>query len=106
MIQAGGLDLAAVIDRIVDQVRDYAIVATAPDGTIASWNAGAERLHGFTHGEAVGRPLSSLFTADDRAAGVPDQLLDQTRATGSVEQSGWRVRKDGTRFWADGIVTA
>ena len=99
---------AHVVDaaRLIEQVRDYAIIALDPDGTIMSWNAGAQRLNGYTAEEAVGRSLAMFYPEADQQAGLPLQLLERARREGSVEHTGWRVRKDGTRFWGDVIITA
>jgi PAS domain S-box-containing protein len=92
--------------RLVDQVVDYAIIGLDGSGTIASWNAGAARLKGYTAPEAIGRSFSMFYTEDDRHTGLPLKLLEQARLTGRVESTGWRVRKDGTRFWGDVVITA
>lgn len=91
---------------LVSQVVDYAIFWLEPDGTIASWNAGAERLKGYTADEAVGQHFSMFYPDEDREAGLPEQLLDRARTVGHVDHSGWRVRKDGSRFWGDVVITA
>lgn len=91
---------------MVDQVMDYAIIALDPDGTIQSWNLGAERLKGYTREEAVGQNFSMFYRAEDQDAGLPRRFLDQARAEGSCEHTGWRVRKDGTLFWGDVVITA
>jgi PAS domain S-box-containing protein len=91
---------------LVSQVKDYAIIALDASGTIESWNAGAERLKGYTAAEAIGRSFAMFYTEEDRQAGLPLQLLDQAREQGRVEVLGWRVRKDGTRFWCDVVITA
>jgi PAS domain S-box-containing protein len=91
---------------MVSQVRDYAIIALDPSGTIESWNAGAERVKGYTAEEAIGRSFSMFYTPEDRRLGLPFQLLDEARTQGSVEHTGWRVRKDGSKFWGDAIITA
>ena len=91
---------------LVSQVRDYAIIALDASGTIESWNAGAEGLKGYTAEEAIGQSFSMFYTDGDRRSGLPLELLDRARQQGSVEHTGWRVRKDGTRFWGDVIITA
>lgn len=91
---------------LVDSVVDYAIFMLGPDGTVASWNAGAERIKGYTEDEIVGRHLSTFYPAEDLEDGLPERLLATARDEGSVEHSGWRVRKDGSRFWADVVITA
>ncbi len=94
------------LQALVGQVVDYAIIALDPDGVIESWNLGAERVKGYTAEEAVGRSFTLFYTAEDRAAGLPGRLLDKARQDGRVEHTGWRVRKDGTRFWGDVVITA
>jgi PAS domain S-box-containing protein len=91
---------------LVDSVLDYAIFMLDPTGHIQSWNAGAERLKGYTADEIIGQHYSRFYTDDARAAGLPGQLLERARLEGRVEHAGWRVRKDGTRFWADVTITA
>ncbi len=87
-------------------MQDYAIIALDPQGTIETWNLGAERVKGYTADEAIGRSFSMFYTPDDRRSGLPLKLLARARDTGRVEHTGWRVRKDGTRFWGDVIITA
>jgi PAS domain S-box-containing protein len=91
---------------LVDSVRDYAIFMLDPDGRVASWNAGAEAIKGYRREEIVGEDMSTFYTAEDRAAGRPRRLLAAARSAGRVEDEGWRVRKDGSRFWADVVITA
>lgn len=91
---------------LVESVVDYAIFMLDPDGIIRSWNVGAERLKGYRQDEIVGRHYSTFYTPESRAAGLPDQLLRTAREQGRVEHSGWRVRKDGSRFWANVVITA
>jgi PAS domain S-box-containing protein len=91
---------------LVDSVRDYAIFVLDPEGVIRTWNAGAERLKGYTAEESVGRHFSMFYPPDDIAAGKPQQMLEAAARDGRVEDEGWRVRRDGTLFWADVIITA
>lgn len=91
---------------LVDAVSEYAIFTLDPDGVIESWNTGADRMKGYTHGEAVGRHFSMLYTAEDRDAGLPMRLLDGARAEGTQKHTGWRVKRDGTRFWSDVVISA
>ena len=91
---------------LVESVKDYAIFALDTDGHIISWNAGAERFKGYTEQEIVGKHYSVFYPPDDVAAGKPRRLLDTAIADGRVEDEGWRIRKDGTRFWADVVITA
>ncbi len=94
------------LDDVVRQVADYAIIALDPHGVIETWNLGAERLKGYTKDEAVGAHFSMFYTADDRLAGLPGHLLARARAAGRVEHRGWRVRRDGSQFWGDVVITA
>jgi PAS domain S-box-containing protein len=89
---------------LVQAVTDYAIYMIEPDGTIASWNAGAERLKGYTQEEVIGQNFSRFFTPEDRAAHKPTNALKTAAETGRWEDEGWRVRKDGTRFWALAVL--
>ena len=91
---------------LVDAVTDYAIYMLDADGRVVSWNTGAERLKGYSQAEIEGRHYSEFFTPEDRRAGVPASILAAAVAEGRVENEGWRVRKDGTRFWALGTVHA
>jgi PAS domain S-box-containing protein len=93
-------------DDLVSQVRDYAIIGLDPHGAIETWNLGAERLKGYTAAESVGHNFEMFYGEDDRRAGLPAGLLLVAREQGRVEHSGWRVRKDGTRFWGDVVITA
>jgi PAS domain S-box-containing protein len=91
---------------LVTAVSDYAIFLLNPDGTVASWNVGAERLKGYRADEIVGRHFSNFYTDEDRAAGVPGSGIERALVDGRWESEGWRLRKDGTRFWADVVITA
>jgi PAS domain S-box-containing protein len=91
---------------LVASVKDYAIIFLTTEGRVASWNPGAERTMGYPAGEAVGRHFSIFYPPDDIAAGKTAQELAVASAEGRVEDEGWRVRKDGTRFWADTVITA
>jgi PAS domain S-box-containing protein len=97
---------AALFRLLVDRVLDYAIFMLTPDGHIASWNAGAERLKGYTADEIIGQHFERFYTDADRAAGRPARLLHIAETEGRIEDVGWRVRKDGTRFWADVVITS
>jgi PAS domain S-box-containing protein len=100
------LEAEDLLDLLVEQVVDYAIFVIAPSGTIASWNPGAQRIKGYTRDEIVGKPYGAFFTEEDRRAGKPDQILQHARTHGRYQEEGWRVRKDGRRFWASVVVTA
>ena len=92
--------------RIVESIRDYAIYLLDRDGHVMTWNPGAERIKGYTADEILGLHFSRFFTQEDVDRGRPAELLKLAAATGRVEEEGWRVRKDGSRFWADVILTA
>ncbi|HZP79439.1 MAG TPA: PAS domain S-box protein [Pseudolabrys sp.] len=85
---------------LVEGIIDYAIYMLDPAGIVTNWNAGARRLKGYTADEAVGQHFSRFYTREDRAAGVPGQMLETAAREGRCEVEGWRVRKDGSRFWA------
>jgi PAS domain S-box-containing protein len=91
-------------ELLVQAVTDYAIYMIEPDGTIASWNAGAARLKGYTQEEVIGQNFSRFFTPEDQAANKPANALKTAAETGRWEDEGWRVRKDGTRFWALAVL--
>jgi PAS domain S-box-containing protein len=93
------------VRMLLEGIRDYAIFMLDRDGHIISWNQGAERTQGYRAEEALGRHISLFFTAEDLCAGRPQRLLREAAEHGRVEDEGWRVRKDGTRFWADAIIT-
>ncbi|MBX5012315.1 PAS domain S-box protein [Rhizobium lentis] len=92
--------------RLVQGVSDYAIYMLDPDGNVSSWNFGAERIKGYRPDEIIGRHFSTFYTPEDRAAGLPEKALRVARAEGRFEREGWRVRKDGSRFWASVVVDA
>ncbi|MGU3494324.1 MHYT domain-containing protein [Xanthobacteraceae bacterium A53D] len=89
---------------LVQSVTDYAIYMLDTDGRIANWNAGAERIKGYVTEEVVGTHFSRFYTQDDIDAGVPALALETARASGSFKGEGWRVRRDGTRFWASVVI--
>jgi PAS domain S-box-containing protein len=91
---------------MVESVTDYAIVMLDPEGSIVSWNTGAQRIKGFTTEEIVGRQFDIFYPPEDVAAGKPRQDLQKAAASGRHEDEGWRVRKDGSLFWANIVFTA
>jgi len=91
---------------LVEQVTDSAIFALHPNGHIVTWNSGAELLKGYRAKEIIGQHIERFYTEVDRQANRPRSLLKQAREHGRVEDEGWRVRKDGSRFWANVIITA
>jgi PAS domain S-box-containing protein len=91
---------------LVKGVTDYALYMLDPEGNVASWNAGASRIKGYEESEIVGQHFSRFYTEEERSSGEPEQNLRIARETGSVEREGWRVRKDGSRFWAHVVIDA
>jgi len=101
-IEAGAIDMRLVVDAI----RDYAIVLLDPKGRVISWNKGAERLKGYKANEIIGRHFSTFYPRPEVERGKPDLELKEARETDRFEDEGLRVRKDGSQFWANVIVTA
>jgi len=91
---------------LVQGVKDYAIFMLDPAGYITTWNAGAERIKGYTEGEILGKHFSVFYTSEDLQSGKPARELEIATATGVYEEEGWRLRKDGSRFWANVVITA
>jgi PAS domain S-box-containing protein len=89
---------------LVQSVTDYAIYMLDPDGRVTSWNPGAERFKGYTAQEIIGEHFSRFYSEEDREADVPNMVLEKARREGRFEAEGWRVRKDGSRFWASVII--
>lgn len=89
---------------LIESIRDYAIYMLSPTGRISSWNPGAERFKGYTADEIIGRHFSVFYTPEDRDSGLPSRALQIATDTGKFEAEGWRVRKDGTRFWAYVVI--
>jgi PAS domain S-box-containing protein len=92
--------------RFVDSVTDYALLLLDPTGAIRTWPPGAERLEGYTADEIIGRNIATFYTPEDVAAGKPEEHRAVADRAERVESEGWRVRKDGTRFWANVVLTA
>ena len=91
---------------LVESVVDYAIFMLDAEGFVTSWNSGAERIKGYRADEIIGRHFSCFYTEEDRRNGLPTQVLARAAGTGKFEGEGWRVRKDGSRFWASVVVDA
>jgi len=100
---ASGAELLALLG---DAVSEYAIFLIGPDGTVQSWNRGAQRVKGYRADEIIGRHFSVFYTPEDIASGKPDRELDLAAAEGTYVDDGWRVRADGSRFWAHVVITA
>ncbi|WP_436344009.1 PAS domain-containing sensor histidine kinase [Natronorubrum sp. FCH18a] len=96
----------AQFSALVSAVKDYAIFMLDPEGTIVTWNEGAEQIKGYSEEEIAGEHFSTFYTEDDIADDVPDQNLEIAAAEGRIEDEGWRVRKDGSTFWANVTITA
>jgi PAS domain S-box-containing protein len=91
---------------LVQHVKDYAIFMLDPQGHVLSWNLGAERIKGYQAEEIIGKHFSWFYSLEDVRAGKPDRELKIAVAEGRVEDEGWRIRKDGSRFWANVVITA
>jgi len=91
---------------IEENVRDYAIFTLTPEGRVASWNLGAERILGYVETEVIGMEFFHIFTSEDRGLGAPQLELATATSVGRAEDERWHLRKDGSRFWASGILTA
>ena len=89
---------------LIDAVRDYAIYLLDESGVVRSWNAGAERFKGYKADEIIGQHFSRFYTEEDRANGLPERALETAAREGRFESEGWRVRKDGTRFWTSVLI--
>jgi PAS domain S-box-containing protein len=91
---------------LVEGVQDYAIYMLDPDGHVVNWNPGAERIKGYSSAEIIGRHFRQFYTPEDQTDDVPLKALATARRTGKFETENWRVRKDGTRFWASVLINA
>src|SRR5262249_6103426 len=87
-------------------VVDYALFMLSPEGIISNWNTGAERIKGYSAADIVGQHFQRFYTEEDRAAGVPARALATATREGKFNAEGWRVRKDGTHFWASVVINA
>jgi PAS domain S-box-containing protein len=106
---AGSRDSSETIDLfrlLVESVKDYAIFMLDPAGHVATWNAGAERCKGYTAGEIIGRHFSTFYPETEVRSGKCEYELEVATREGRFEEEGWRVRKDGTQFWANVVITA
>jgi PAS domain S-box-containing protein len=106
LFAATGDQRAQQLALLVESVRDYAIFLVDPQGYIVTWNPGAENLKGYSAEEAVGSHFSMFYTEEDRAIDHPAAELEVAARTGRYEEEGWRIRKDGSRFWANVVLTA
>ena len=92
--------------QMIAEVQDYAIILLDADGVIENWNAGAQNIKGYATEEVVGKKIEIFYTKEDRESGLPNRLLNLARAAGKATHEGWRVRKDGTKFWGSITITA
>ncbi len=92
--------------QMVAEVQDYAIILLSTEGVVQNWNIGAENIKGYTAEEIIGKKFSIFYTPEDQASGLPDKLLKKAHDEGKANHEGWRVRKDGTRFWGTIVITA
>jgi len=95
-----------LVRLLIDNIRDYAIITLDPRGCVLSWNAAAERLKGWTAEEIIGQHFSRFYPPEDLPSGKTEMELKVASQEGRFEDEGWRVRKDGSRFWANVIITA
>src|ERR1700737_2181706 len=95
-----------IYQLMVESVRDYAIFMLDPNGYIASWNRGAERIKGYSADEIIGRHFSAFYPAEDIAARKPEWELEKAAHDGRFDDGGLRIRKHGTTFWANVVITA
>ena len=91
---------------IVESIEDYAIILLDPAGKVLTWNRGAEIICGYHPAEIIGRHVSSLYVEDELNAGKPARDLVEAAQRGHIEEDGWRLRRDGTRFWANVVIRA
>jgi PAS domain S-box-containing protein len=92
--------------KMVEEIEDYAILLLDKDGKIENWNKGAQLLKGYAHSEIIGKNFSIFYTTNDLAENLPERLIQQAAQQGSTKTHGWRLRKDGSRFWASVLITA
>lgn len=92
--------------KMLEDIRDYAIILLDAGGHIKQWNKGAENINGYSGSEMAGKKFDLFYLKEDKDSGLPDQLLKQAATHGSVNHEGWRIRKDGTKFWGSVVITA
>ena len=105
----GGAPLQTTADHfrlLVDNMKDYAIIILDPDGRVASWNPGSETIMGYRSDEIIGQHFSRFYSSEDVQRGKPQMELKVATAEGRSEDEGWRIKKDGSRFWANEVITA
>jgi diguanylate cyclase (GGDEF)-like protein/PAS domain S-box-containing protein len=103
---APGAEVSDLISLLVNEATDYAMLTLDLEGRVASWNTGAERIKGYRTEEILGQHFRVFYAQEDVCAGLPEQLLADARQHGRAEHEGWRVRRDGSQFWANVVITA
>lgn len=93
------------VEQMVDSIADFEVFRFGPDGRVRSWNQGAQRLTGYTPDEVIGQHVSMFYTEEDVRAGLLEREMTAAARDGSLEGEGWRLRKDGTRFWANVVLS-
>ena len=104
MPELEGLSEQQRLQLLINSITDYAIYMLDSEGRVATWNPGAERFKGYTADEIIGQNFSVFFTPEDRGAGLPQRALRTALAEGRFEAEGWRLRKDGSRFWVNAVL--
>lgn len=92
--------------RMIAEISDYAIFSLSPDGIIQDWNKGAEKIKGYSANEIVGKSFKTFYLPEDQKSKLPERLLEEARKTGRAANEGWRLRKNGTKFWGSVVITA
>jgi len=92
--------------KMIAEVQDYAIILLDENGIVQNWNAGAEKIKGYSSKEIIGKSFKTFYTEEDQKNGLPGKLLNTAKEQGKAVQEGWRVRKDGSRFWGSIVITA
>src|SRR5438094_589860 len=100
------LDAEVSFRLLVESVKDYAIFMLDPEGRVVTWNRGAEAIKGYSPQEIIGKHFSRFYPPEDVQARKPERELETATTAGQYEDEGWRVRKDGSRFWANAVLTA
>lgn len=103
---ASAIESRSVYQLLIESVRDYALFVLDTKGNVMTWNIGAERLKGYKPADIIGRHFSAFYPAEDKAKRKPQRALETALREGRFEDEGWRIRKDGTRFWANVVITA
>src|SRR5438105_167164 len=100
------MSLDGLYSRLIESAIDFAIISLDTEGRCNSWNTGAQHLFGYTSEEAVGQPIALIFTSEDRERIIPEKEMRSALLSGRAEDERWHQRKDGSRFWASGVMTA